>query len=107
MKVLVSTHWLAQQLAADKQQPKLHILDASMHKVVGREPLVYSQPTIIPGARYLALEQQLTDSAADLPNSFPAAEQTSAWLQQLGVNQGDTLVLYDNQGIYSAPRAWV
>lgn len=107
MKILVSTHWLAQQLNADNRQAKLHVLDASMSKVVGREPLVYSQPTVIAGARHLALEQELTDVTAELPNSFPSAEQVSTWLQQLGVNHRDTLVLYDNQGIYSAPRAWV
>ncbi len=105
MTCLVSTHWLAEQL--QQPQSQLHIFDASMMNVVGREPLEYEQLQVIPGAKWLGLEQELTDLEARLPNSFPRPEQVTERLQKLGVNQGDTVVLYDNQGIYSAPRAWV
>lgn len=105
MNCLVSPQWLAARL----QQPRhaLHVLDASMVQVVGRVPLEYPQRQVIPGARWLGLEDYLTDHEASLPNTFPRPEQVTERLQQLGVNTGDTIVLYDNQGIYSAPRAWV
>ena len=101
--VLVSTAWLAEHLS----DPQLVLLDCSMAKVVGKEPLVYEQLVVIPGAQQLDLEQQLLDSTASLPNTFPTAEQVTAAMQPLGVAADSLIVLYDNQGIYSAPRAWV
>ncbi|RUO59471.1 sulfurtransferase [Pseudidiomarina insulisalsae] len=101
--ILVDTHWLAEH----KDDPKVKVFDASMEKIIGREPLVYEQATLIPGAFDLALERHLTATNSQLPNAFPELEQVQSWLRQQGVNNGDTLVVYDNQGIYSAPRAWV
>ncbi|MBR9908216.1 MAG: sulfurtransferase [Gammaproteobacteria bacterium] len=100
---LVSTKWLAENLT----QPNLFILDASMSKVVGRTPLEYNELTVIPNALHLKLEEHLTDTSAKLPNTFPTAEQVTLHIQHLGINISDTIVVYDNQGIYSAPRAWV
>lgn len=100
---LVSTAWLAENL----RRPELVLLDCSMTKVVGKEPLVYDHLAVIPGAQHLDLEQQLVDTQASLPNTFPTAEQVTAVMQQLGVTAASQIVLYDNQGIYSAPRAWV
>ncbi|WP_198678553.1 sulfurtransferase [Pseudidiomarina marina] len=100
---LVSTRWLA----ANCKKSHVHVLDASMTKVVGRTPLEYNELTVIPNSIYLDLEQRLTDTSAALPNTFPTAEQVTLALQDLGVNKTDTVVLYDNQGIYSSPRAWV
>lgn len=103
MKTLVSTEWLAAHL----DDPQVKVFDASMQKVVGRTPLEYDHLQVIPGARNLALEQELTDTTASLPNAFPSAEQVTRWLRHNDVHPNDALVLYDNQGIYSAPRAWV
>lgn len=100
---LVSTRWLA----ANCKKSHVHVLDASMTNVVGRTPLEYNELTVIPNSIYLDLEQRLTDTSAALPNTFPTAEQVTLALQDLGVNKTDTVVLYDNQGIYSSPRAWV
>lgn len=100
---LVSTTWLADSLS----RPELVLLDCSMAKVVGKEPLLYQQLVTIPGAHKLDLEQQLLDSTAALPNTFPTAEQVTVVMQQLGVDSTSLIVLFDNQGIYSAPRAWV
>ncbi|WP_127346885.1 sulfurtransferase [Pseudidiomarina mangrovi] len=100
---VVSTTWLAENL----RRPELVLLDCSMRKVVGKEPLVYERLAVIPGAQQLDLEQQLLDISAALPNAFPSAAQVSAVMQALGVDANSLIVLYDNQGIYSAPRAWV
>lgn len=100
---LVSTRWLA----ANIKKSHVHVLDASMTKVVGRTPLEYNELTVIPNSIYLDLEQRLTDTSSALPNTFPTAEQVTLALQELGVNKTDTVVVYDNQGIYSSPRAWV
>ncbi|WP_258807125.1 sulfurtransferase [Pseudidiomarina sp. CB1] len=100
---LVSTEWLAARL----DDPQVKVFDASMQKVIGRTPLEYDHLQVIPGARNLVLEQELTETNASLPNAFPSAEQVTQWLRHNDVDPDDTLVLYDNQGIYSAPRAWV
>ncbi|MDX1524776.1 MAG: sulfurtransferase [Pseudidiomarina maritima] len=98
----VDCDWLAGRLG----DPQLHVLDASMTKVVGKEPIIYPQLQVIPGARDLALETELTDTDSALPNAMPTPEQVSARLQALGIEAGDTIILYDNQGVYSSPRAW-
>lgn len=103
LPAVVSTTWLADNL----RRPELVLLDCSMRNVVGKEPLVYERLAVIPGAQQLDLEQQLLDSSAALPNTFPSAAQVSAVMQALGVDADSLIVLYDNQGIYSAPRAWV
>lgn len=103
LPAVVSTAWLAENL----RRPELVLLDCSMSKVVGKEPLVYEQLVVLPGAQQLDLEQQLLDTSASLPNTFPTAAQVTAVMQRLGVNRTSQIVLYDNQGIYSAPRAWV
>ncbi|WP_417658601.1 sulfurtransferase [Pseudidiomarina sp.] len=100
---LVTTKWLAEH----KTQPNVHVLDASMKKVAGRTPLEYNELTVIPDSLDMALEKNFTDTTASLPNAFPTAEQVTLATQALGINKDDTLVLYDNQGIYSSPRAWV
>lgn len=100
---IVSTEWLADHL----DDPQVKIFDASMQKVVGRTPIEYEQLQVIPGARDLALERELTDTDAPLPNTFPSATRVTSWLQRNDVKADDIVVLYDNQGIYSAPRAWV
>lgn len=101
--ILVSTEWLA----AHSGQPQVKILDASMAKVVGKEPIIYDPQVYLPGTQLVQLETALTDTTKSQPNAFPTAAQVTAKLQQLGIEPGDTMVLYDNQGIYSAPRAWV
>ncbi|CUA83366.1 sulfurtransferase [Pseudidiomarina woesei] len=102
-KYLVSTKWLAENLT----QPNLVVVDASMSKVVGRTPLEYNELTVIPHALDFKLEHNFTDTRSPLPNTFPSAEQVTLHVQQLGINADDTIVVYDNQGIYSAPRAWL
>jgi len=99
---IVSTQWLAQHLAS----PALVLLDVSMDKVVGREPLVYSHQVYIPDTQQLSLETQLLDTTSQSANSFPTVERFNSLMVDLGIDEQSTVVIYDNQGIYSSPRAW-
>lgn len=99
---LVTTQWLAENLG----RADLILLDASMAKVIGREPVEYEQPVFIPGAMRFDLEQDLCDLSSSLPHAFPGAEQFTSVARKLGVDADSLVVIYDNQGIYSAPRAW-
>lgn len=99
---LVDCHWLADRLG----QSNLVLLDASMKTVIGREPVLYEQPCYIPGAQVLDLEQALCDTDSTQVHAFPSAEIYQRVARSLGINQDSLVVIYDNQGIYSAPRAW-
>lgn len=100
---LVSVDWLKHQ----RDNDRVKILDASMHKVVGREPRIYDEPCCIAGSLYLAIETALCEPQARLANTFPSVTQFNEQLSKLGIQNDDVLVLYDNQGIYSSPRAWL
>lgn len=99
---LVSTDWLEAKLDSEN----IVILDASMSTVIGREPIVYASDVFIPNTRTLDLEQAFCDSRSAQTHAFPTEAQFTAQAQRLGINSDTTVIVYDNQGIYSAPRAW-
>ncbi len=99
---LVDCQWLVEHLS----QPNLVLLDASMQTVIGREPIVYEQPAYIPGAQALGLEQEFCDQASSQVHAFPTTDIFASAARRLGINRDSRVVIYDNQGIYSAPRAW-
>ena len=99
---LVTSDWLNDNIGS----ANLVILDASMDKVVGKEPLVYENFYCIKGAQKCDIEQAFHDADSDQLHTMPPAEQFSMEVQKLGVTAQSIIVIYDNQGIYSAPRAW-
>jgi len=99
---LVSTSWLNNHIS----HPDIVILDASMEKVVGKEPLTYDSPTFIPNAKKLNLETDFCDLTAKLSHTMPTAGLFRATCKKLGIGPTSQVVIYDNQGMYSAPRAW-
>ena len=99
---LVTTAWLADNLA----NPNVVLLNASMSKVIGREPIVYDQPLFIPGTRIFDLERDFCAVNSNLVHGFPTEEQFTHKAQKLGINADTLVILYDNQGVYSSPRAW-
>ena len=99
---LVTPEWLQENL----DNERLVLIDASMAKVVGKEPIVYDQPVWIPGSRQIDLEGTLCDTESSQLHAFPTEEQFTKESRRLGITAESLVVLYDNQGIYSAPRAW-
>jgi thiosulfate/3-mercaptopyruvate sulfurtransferase len=102
MDDLVSTHWLAERLG----EPGLVVLDATAHVLDpqrnAREEFAGSH---IPGARFLDLTS-LTDPDSPVPAALPSAAQFAERMEQLGVHQGDRLVLYDDTPARTSARAW-
>jgi thiosulfate/3-mercaptopyruvate sulfurtransferase len=97
---IASSQWLFENL----NNPSLIILDAS-------QKAIYSTTTTnnnlkITGARYFDLKNNFSNNASDLPNMLPNATQFEAESQKLGINNSSVIVVYDNLGIYSSPRAW-
>lgn len=99
---LVSTGWLE----ANLHSAKLVLVDVSMRKVAGKKAIEYAAPVFIPQSRRLDLETTLCDLTSAQINAFPTETQFSAAARRLGINSDSIVVLYDNQGIYAAPRAW-
>lgn len=99
---IVTTAWLENNL----NNKQLIILDTSMVKVVGKEPIKYDQPIFIPNSKRFDLENVFCNLASCQNNAFPTQEQFTQAARKLGINADSTIVLYDNQGIYSSQRAW-
>ncbi|RBP31106.1 thiosulfate/3-mercaptopyruvate sulfurtransferase [Marinobacter pelagius] len=99
---LVTTDWLQDNL----NNERLLLVDASMVNVVGKAPIVYDRPVFIPGSYKIDLEGTLCDTGSSQIHAFPTEVQFTEEARRLGITPESLVVLYDNQGIYSAPRAW-
>lgn len=102
MDVLVSTDWLAAELAA----PDIVVLDASWYMPADtRNARALYEEAHIPGARFFDVDQ-VADRQTPLPHMVPAAGAFEAHMGALGVDNASRVVCYDQLGIFSAPRAW-
>ena len=97
---LVSVDWLQSHLGA----LNLVILDASIPKVTASNHEINQFQ--IPKARFFDLKNEFSDVSAPFPTTFPSSEQFTKSAQELGINRDSAIVVYDDLGIYSSPRAW-
>jgi thiosulfate/3-mercaptopyruvate sulfurtransferase len=113
MVSMVTVDWLAERLLAERllaerlQDAGTVVLDATMPPV-GVSPPVDTRARYlekhIPGAVFLDIEQ-FSDQASGLPHTLLSAEEFSRKIGALGVGHGMTIVVYEQEGVYSAPRA--
>ena len=102
MDDLVSTEWLADRLG----EPGLKVIDASAHLPdAGRDARGEFEAAHIPGARFLDLDT-LKDLDSPVPAALPTAEQFAVRMAELGVRDGDRVVIYDDSGVKTSARAW-
>ncbi len=59
----------------------------------------------IPGAQFFELDA-VSDHASSLPHMLPLPEDFAAAVAALGVSSSSHVVVYDQRGIFSAPRLW-
>lgn len=59
----------------------------------------------IPGARFFDIDA-VADHASGLPHMLPVAEDFASAVAALGVGSSSHVVVYDQRGIFSAPRLW-
>lgn len=104
MNPLVAPAWLATRLSSSG----IVILDATL-------PPVGVTPPVDTHARYLAAHlpgavffniDELSDHATSLPHMLPTPESFAQSMSQLGVGDDMTIVVYEQAGLFSAPRAW-
>ena len=100
--LLVSTEWLAERLNA----PDIRILDGSMYLPTdGRNGRDLYDQAHIPGARFFDIDD-IADEHSPLPHMLPPMEKFVSRVRKMGIGDGHRVVIYDQQGIYSAARVW-
>jgi thiosulfate/3-mercaptopyruvate sulfurtransferase len=104
MNPLVTPSWLAARL----QDPNTIVFDATLPPV-GVTPPVDTRSRYlakhIPGAIFFDIEE-LSDHSTPLPHMLPTPEDFSRSMSALGVGDDMTIVVYEQESVFSAPRAW-
>ena len=99
---LVSTAWLAQHLA----DPDLRVVDASYYLPM-QNPSARAEydQRHIPGAVFFDVDE-IADTSSSLPHMLPSPEKFASRVRKLGLGDGNRIVIYDSQGLFSAARVW-
>src|SRR5271154_6795432 len=104
MNPLVTPSWLCERF----HDHGTVVLDATLPPV-GVTPQVDTRArylaTHIPGAVFFDIEE-LSDHSIALPHMLPAPEDFSRSMAALGVGDSMSIVIYEQEGVFSAPRAW-
>jgi thiosulfate/3-mercaptopyruvate sulfurtransferase len=104
MNPLVGPEWLADRLS----DSNVIVVDATMPPV-GVVPPVDTRARYlahhIPGAVFFDIDE-LSDHSTDLPHTLPSAEMFGKQMAELGISDNAAIVVYEQDGVYSAPRAW-
>jgi thiosulfate/3-mercaptopyruvate sulfurtransferase len=99
---LVSTDWLAERLS----QTDLVVVDGSYFlSTLNRNAQAEYLAGHIPGAVFFDIEE-VADHSTDLPHMLPGPDQFGKAVGALGIGDGDTVVIYDALGLFSAARVW-
>jgi thiosulfate/3-mercaptopyruvate sulfurtransferase len=102
MESLVSTEWLAAELAA----PDLRVLDTTAFLPgSGRDARAEYEAAHIPGTDFLDLEE-ISDPASLFPHAWPSAHLFASRMRALGLDNHDRVVVYDNSPLHTSARAW-
>jgi thiosulfate/3-mercaptopyruvate sulfurtransferase len=99
---LKSTKWLAEHLG----DPGL-VAVGSYYVVTPQSHDAHAEYRAghIPGAVFFDLEA-VSDHSTELPHMLPGPAQFGEAVGQLGIGDGDTVVVYDSMGLFSAARVW-
>ena len=98
----VTTDWLAAHLGA----PDVAIVDASWYlPAMGRDARAEYDAGHIPGAVFFPLDE-IADKTVDLPHMLPDPQHFATAVGALGISETMTIVVYDELGLFSAPRVW-
>jgi thiosulfate/3-mercaptopyruvate sulfurtransferase len=104
MNPLVNTSWLAGRV----HDPGVVILDATLPPV-GVTPPVDTHARYlakhIPGAVFFDIEE-LSDHSTPLPHMLPPPEVFSRSMSALGIGNEMDIIIYEQEGVFSSPRAW-
>ena len=98
----VTTDWLADHL----DDPNVIVVDGSWFlPTANRRPHEEYLAGHIPGAVFFDIDG-IADTSQNLPHMLLAPDAFAAAVGALGIGDGMTLVIYDEAGLFSAPRVW-
>ncbi|KAK3428425.1 hypothetical protein EUGRSUZ_F04458 [Eucalyptus grandis] len=99
---VVSVDWLH----ANLKEPDLKVLDASWYMPdEQRNPIQEYQVAHIPGALFFDVDG-IADQTTNLPHMLPSEQAFAAAVSSLGIENKNSLVVYDGKGLFSAARVW-
>lgn len=100
----VSTAWLGENLG----KSGIKVVDGSWHlPPTGRNGAQEFAQAHIPGAVFFDLDK-ISDASNPLPHMLPQPADFAAAVGAMGISEGDTIVVYDQLGLFTAPRvAWM
>jgi thiosulfate/3-mercaptopyruvate sulfurtransferase len=98
----VSTEWLAARL----DDPHIIPVDASWYlPAAKRNPGAEYLAGHIPGAVFFDIDG-VADKSSGLPHMLLPPDEFGRQVGALGIGDGMTVVIYDEAGLFSAPRVW-
>ena len=103
MNPLVSPSWLVDHL----HNGDTVVLDATLPPVGATPPVdtrARYEERHIPGAIFFDIDE-LSDHGTSLPHMLPSAEEFSRKMSAMGVGDSMNIVVYEQEGVFSAPRA--
>ena len=99
---LVSTDWLAEHL----NDRNVIAVDSSYFLPdQPRDAHAEYRNGHIPGAVFFDIDK-IADDSSDLPHTLPGPAHFGEAVGALGIGDGDTVVIYDSAGLFSAARVW-
>ena len=98
---IVSVDWLHDNLSVNN----LIILNATIQKV-GTKSDDKKEKQQIQNAVFFDLKNIFLDVEGEYPNTVPSEKHFENEAQKLGINNDSCVVVYDDLGVYSAPRVW-
>jgi thiosulfate/3-mercaptopyruvate sulfurtransferase len=100
----VTTEWVAGQLG----KPGIRLVDGSWHlPPTGRNGAAEFLAAHIPGAVHFDIDV-ISDQSNPLPHMLPTAAVFAEKAGALGLAETDTIIVYDQLGLFTAPRvAWM
>ncbi len=99
---LVSVNWLRQNIDATN----LIVLNGTLPKVTAKKTIQKLENQCIPKARFFDIKKEFSLQGAQFPNTVLEPKSFEASARALGINNDACIVVYDEHGIYSAPRVW-
>ena len=98
----VTTEWLAAHL----DDPDVVVVDGSWHMPnSARNAQAEYLAGHIPGAVFFDIDG-IADTSSPLPHMLPSPADFARMVGALGISQSMTIVVYDELGLFSAPRVW-
>lgn len=99
---LVTTEWLERHLDA----PDVRVVDASWYlPQMQRNARAEYEREHIPGAVFFDIDE-ICDLDSPYPHMLPSPEKFSSRVRNMGLGDGNCVIVYDGAGLFSAARVW-